>query len=105
MGKCTGYDVIIETWSLQDIDCFTNFIYNLNNIYYIPLAGDSEELSALAMTPTINDWDRVFAGVTNVTTNDLFDADTLILEDENSTTISVKKMKSLAFFLTCIATF
>ena len=91
-----GYDVIIETWSLQG---FTNFFYYLNNINYIPVAGDSEELSASAMTPMINDWDRVFSDITNAIITDAFDADTLILEDENSTTTSVKTMKSLGFFL------
>ena len=40
----------------------------------------------------INDWDGVFADVTNVTTSDLLDANTLKLAFENSTTISVKKM-------------
>ena len=101
MGKCTGYDIIIETWSLQGIDCYTNFFYYLikQHILHIPVAGDSEELSASAMTPMIKDWDRVFTDVTNVTTSDLFDTNTLKLEDENSTTISVKEMKSLAIFL------
>ena len=69
--------------------------YYLNNINYIPLAGDSVELSASAMTPMINDSDRVFPDDTNVTVSESSDADTFKLEDENSTNTSVKKMKSL----------
>ena len=64
-----------------------------HTLQYIPIAGDSEELSASAMTPMINDCDRVFTGVTNVTISDLvLDANTLKLAFENSTIISVKKM-------------
>ena len=84
---------------ITDIDCFTNFFYYWNNINYIPVAGDSEELSASAITPMINDWDRVFSDITNAIITDPSDADTFILEDENSTTTSVKKMKSIGFFL------
>ena len=66
----------------------------LKNINYIPVAGDLEELSASAMTPMINDSDRVFSDDTNVTVSEISDADTFKLEDENSTSTSVKKMKS-----------
>ena len=45
------------------------------------------------MTPMINDWDRVFVDITNVTITDPSDADTLNFEDDNSTNISVKKIR------------
>ena len=71
-------------------------------MYIIPVAGDLEELSASAITPMINDSDRVlFPDDTNVTVSELSDADTFKLEDENSTNTSVKKMKSLIRSVTC----
>ena len=45
------------------------------------------------MTPMINDWDKVFSDNTNVTISGILDANTLRLEDENSTNISVKKLQ------------
>ena len=45
------------------------------------------------MTPMINDWDKVFSDNTNVTISGILDANTLKLEDENSTNISVKKLQ------------
>ena len=47
------------------------------------------------MTPMMNDSDGVFPDDTNVTISEPADVDTLKLEDDNSTNISVNKIKNL----------
>ena len=69
--------------------------FTFTKINFLPVAGNTEELSASAMMPIIN-WVGIFPDDTSVTTSEPADFDTVKLEEEKSTNVSVKKLENFS---------
>ena len=65
--------------------------YN-NKHYIIPVAADDDEVLASAMTVTLNDWDWLCPDNTRGTTSEPLDSDTDMVEELNSTVVTIWKL-------------